>query len=146
MTVWEYKVVSATRRGVKIKGAKTTEDRFAAALEEQMNTLGAQGWEYVRADTLPCDERHGLTGRTTVYHNLLVFRRPVGAPATASGGRPPARSVRPQPAAPVVPVPEPAAPPATAPLLAEPAAQASAGAAQVTVPPLGPAPSRTGEG
>ncbi len=38
--------------------------------------MSAEGWEYVRADVLPSEERSGLTGRTTVYHNVLVFRRP----------------------------------------------------------------------
>ncbi len=80
MTRYEYKVVPAPTRGVKAKTARNPEDRFAHALTEVMNTLGAEGWEYVRCDTLPSDERTGLTGRTTVYRNLLVFRRPVAEP------------------------------------------------------------------
>lgn len=75
MQSFEYRVVPAPRRGEKVKGAKTSEDRFAVALMRVMNTLGAEGWEYVRADTLPCDERTGLTGVKTSYLNMLVFRR-----------------------------------------------------------------------
>lgn len=75
MTAYEYKVVPAPVRGEKARGLKTGAERYAHALEGLMNTLGADGWEYVRADTLPSEERSGLTGRTTVYHNLLVFRR-----------------------------------------------------------------------
>lgn len=37
--------------------------------------MAAEGWEYVRAETLPSEERSGLAGRNTVYHNVLVFRR-----------------------------------------------------------------------
>jgi hypothetical protein len=75
MTRYEYKVLPAPQRGVKAKGAKTTEARFAHALMEIMNELGRDGWEYQRTDTLPCQERVGLTGRTTRFQNMLVFRR-----------------------------------------------------------------------
>jgi hypothetical protein len=40
-----------------------------------MNELGAEGWEYQRAETLPCDERRGLTGRVETTQHVLVFRR-----------------------------------------------------------------------
>lgn len=75
MTQYEYRVVPAPVRGIKAKGARTPEDRFAHALAEVMNAFGADGWDYVRCDTLPSEERSGLTGRTTVYRNMLVFRR-----------------------------------------------------------------------
>lgn len=79
MRSFEYKVVPAPRRGEKAKGAKTSEEKFAVALMRIMNELGSQGWDYVRADTLPCDERAGLTGIKTSYLNMLVFRRPAQA-------------------------------------------------------------------
>jgi hypothetical protein len=75
MPIYEYKVVPAPRRGEKAKGAKTTADRFALALTQLMNTLARDGWEYLRADTLPCEERVGLTGKATAFQNMLVFRR-----------------------------------------------------------------------
>lgn len=75
MPAYEYKVVPAPVKGMKAKGVKTGPGRFALTLETLMNELGAQGWEYVRADMLPCDERSGLTGSTTTYMNMLVFRR-----------------------------------------------------------------------
>src|SRR5690606_33864208 len=50
------------------------------ALTMEINRMAQAGWEYVRAETLPCEERSGLTSRTTVYHNVLVFRRAL-APA-----------------------------------------------------------------
>ena len=74
----EYKVVPAPRRGEKSREAKTTEDRFALALTTLMNQMGRDGWEYQRADTLPCDERSGLTGTKTSFQNVLVFRRALG--------------------------------------------------------------------
>ena len=72
---YEYKVIPAPTRGLKAKGVKTSEDRFANALETEINTLAAKGWEYVRADTLPCEQREGLMSKTTIYQNMLVFRR-----------------------------------------------------------------------
>lgn len=75
MPKFEYRVVPAPRRAIRVKGLRTNEDRFAYALEGLMNEMGAEGWEYVRADILPCEERAGLSGRRTVYHNMLVFRR-----------------------------------------------------------------------
>ncbi|MFN3575902.1 MAG: DUF4177 domain-containing protein [Tabrizicola sp.] len=90
MQRFEFKVIPAPRRGEKARGVKTTEDRFALALTKLMNELGAEGWDYVRADTLPCDERVGLTGSKTTFQNVLVFRRVLSGAASGtapSGGR-----------------------------------------------------------
>jgi hypothetical protein len=77
MPKYEYKVVPAPAKGKKAKGVRGTEARFAYALEDLMNQMGADGWEYQRAETLPSEERHGLTSVTTTYRNMLVFRRAV---------------------------------------------------------------------
>ena len=79
---YEYRVVPAPNRGEKARGVKTTSDRFALALTGVMNTLGREGWEYLRADTLPCEERVGLTGSKSTFQHLLVFRRAVAPPAS----------------------------------------------------------------
>lgn len=88
MTRFEYKVIPAPKRGEKAPGAKTTPDRFAVALTKVMNDLGRDGWEYLRADTLPCDERVGLTGKQTTFQNMLVFRRALQAVAAVPAGAP----------------------------------------------------------
>ncbi|NBD30051.1 MAG: DUF4177 domain-containing protein [Alphaproteobacteria bacterium] len=75
MQAYEYKVVPAPKKGVKAKGVKGPEARFAHALQLVMNEMGAEGWEYQRTDTLPCEERQGLTGKTTQFRHVLVFRR-----------------------------------------------------------------------
>jgi len=75
MPQYEYKVVPAPKKGVKSWGMKSSEDRFATALTKLMNDFGADGWEYQRSDTLPCEEKSGFRGRTTVFQNMLVFRR-----------------------------------------------------------------------
>ena len=75
MSKFEYKAVPAPTRGTKAKGAKSTEDRFALSMTETLNEMAAVGWEYVRAETLPCDERKGLTGTQTTFQNILIFKR-----------------------------------------------------------------------
>lgn len=75
MANYEFRVIPAPKQGIKAKGLRSTEDRFAHAIEVLMNDLGAQGWEFLRSETLPCEERVGLTGRQTVFQTMLVFRR-----------------------------------------------------------------------
>jgi Domain of unknown function (DUF4177) len=96
MQRFEYKVVPAPTRGEKVRSAKTSADRFAYALSQIMNALGREGWDYVRADTLPSEERSGFTGRTTVYHNMLVFRRALPDEAGAASPYPPLSADAPQ--------------------------------------------------
>lgn len=115
---YEYSVIPAPARGDKAKGAKTPTDRFALSLTAELNRMAAEGWDYVRAETLPSEERSGLTGRSTVYHNVLVFRRATAALETAPA---PVAASRPQPEYPVSATPArapekaPEAPPAAAP-------------------------------
>ena len=121
---YEYRVVPAPNRGEKARGVKTTSDRFALALTGVMNSLGREGWEYLRADTLPCEERVGLTGSKSTFQHLLVFRRAVAEAA-------------------VIPV----ATPASVEIMAEPmiprlgpATTSQAGSAPVLGPAGGPLP------
>lgn len=79
MSRYEYKVVPAPLKGVKAKGLRTAEARFSHTLQELMNQMAADGWEYQRAETLPSQERSGLTGTTTVWRNVLIFRREAAA-------------------------------------------------------------------
>lgn len=96
MTAYEYTVIPAPDRGERAKGAKTASERFAIALTGELNRMGAEGWEYLRAEVLPTEERSGLTGRSTVYHNLLVFRRAVAdEPVVSDFGPPPPGMLRP---------------------------------------------------
>ncbi|MBO9450187.1 DUF4177 domain-containing protein [Tropicibacter sp. R16_0] len=72
---YEYKVVPAPSKGTKAKGVKTPEGRFALTVEQLLNQMGADGWEFQRAELLPSDERSGLTGSVQNWRNVLVFRR-----------------------------------------------------------------------
>ena len=75
MAFYEYQVVPAPTKGVKVKGVRAPEMRFSLTLQDLMNEMGAEGWEYQRAETLPSVERSGLTGSTTNWRHVLVFRR-----------------------------------------------------------------------
>jgi len=75
MPRFDYKVVPAPKKARRVKGVKTTEGRFAHALAEIMNEMGADGYEYVRTDALPCEERSGFGGRKEITQHMLVFRK-----------------------------------------------------------------------
>ena len=149
MELYEYKVVPAPVRAEKARGAKTSAERFALTLNGLMNQLGAEGWEYIRADTLPCEERAGLTRTRTTFQNMLVFRRPLSRPAQA--GATLRSALSPEPlisaprvaAAPAQPTAQPAAAPAAAPTAAPAAAEPvsavapAATSASAAIPSLG---------
>lgn len=71
----EYKVIPAPRRGTKSREARTPEDRFALTLAVLMNELGREGWEYLRSETLPSEERVGFTRMRRVDQTVMIFRR-----------------------------------------------------------------------
>ena len=77
----EYKVIPAPRRGTKSREARTNEDRFALTLSTLLNDLGRDGWDYVRSETLPTEERAGFMKTRVVQQTMLIFRRPLDRPA-----------------------------------------------------------------
>lgn len=79
MAEYEYKCVSAPRRPKPVKGARSHEDQFACGLAEVMNKMALEDWEYLRAESLPCEEKTGLTSRVVSYQSVLVFRRRISA-------------------------------------------------------------------
>ncbi|MBK4215452.1 DUF4177 domain-containing protein [Paracoccus caeni] len=140
---YEYTAIAAPNRGEKAKDAKTPTDRYALSLTAELNRMAADGWEYVRADVLPSEERSGLTSRTTVYHNLLVFRRELAAATlTAPAPQPeypvaasPARAPEPSPATPAAAAPQKAEDPAINAARPQPESQGEATPPAPRVPP-----------
>lgn len=75
MAQYEYKVIPAPSKGEKAQGIKAPEARMANTVQALLNAQAAAGWEYMRTDTLPSDERHRLTSTQTVNRTLMFFRR-----------------------------------------------------------------------
>lgn len=78
MQRFEYKVVNAPRRPVakRQKGVRTPQDRFAKTLTDLINEEARGGWEYLRADTLPVEQKSGmLSSAKEVFQTVLIFRR-----------------------------------------------------------------------
>jgi hypothetical protein len=57
MQSYEYLTVPAPVKGAKIKGLKTASERFAYQMTLFLNQLAAEVSEFVRAETLPSEER-----------------------------------------------------------------------------------------
>lgn len=108
MTNYEYKVVPAPHQGTKAKGVKSTEDRFSLSLTNVLNEMAAEGWTYLRAETLPCDERKGLTGTQTTYQNVLVFQKATETKAPETAPEPLQLRAPTQPTLVTTPAPAPA--------------------------------------
>lgn len=76
MGKYEYKVLPTPRRAKRAKGVKGEPARFAHALTEMMNVEAAQGWEYLKSETLPMEAKSGMfKGVTETFQCVLVFRR-----------------------------------------------------------------------
>ena len=77
MPLYEYKVIPAPRKGERARGVRSAEARLARTLQAVMNEQADEGWEYQRSDTMPCEQRKGMVGRTMVDQTMLIFRRTV---------------------------------------------------------------------
>lgn len=76
MATYEYKVIPAPGAGAKGRKGGTDEDCFIRAFEKALNAQAAEGWEFLRSETVPFQHRHRLTGRVSVIQQaMLVFRR-----------------------------------------------------------------------
>lgn len=74
----EYKVVPAPIRAPRVKGLKSTAERFAHALGEAINAEAAGGWQFQRTETLSCEERGTLGKTRTSTQSVMIFARPLG--------------------------------------------------------------------
>jgi hypothetical protein len=82
---FEYKCVGAPERPKRQRGASRSE-RVAIAMQEIINVEAVDGWEYLRTDLVPVEEKAGLFSRTHEVHRaVLVFRREI---AQSHGVRP----------------------------------------------------------
>lgn len=76
MSSAEYKTVPAPRRVKKIKGVKGSEETLAKMIEDIITEQASSGWDYVRTDTFPVEEKPGwFSSRETVMKGVMVFKR-----------------------------------------------------------------------
>lgn len=84
---YEYKTVPAPMV-LSIKTAKEAEAAIGK-FSDMLNAEARGGWEFHSMETISTEEAPGCTsgGKSTVKHyNMLVFKRPVQAAATAQEG------------------------------------------------------------
>ena len=85
MDKFEYKAIPAPVFGQRAKGVRGNDGRFAQAMSTTLNQMSLEGWEYIRAESLPANERRGVfRRRVQTHHNLLIFRRPADETFVAS--------------------------------------------------------------
>ncbi len=97
MAVYEFKVVPAPDQSRRIKGLKRGDDSFSLTISGLMNELGQDGWDYVRAETLPHRRRGWMLRRPVQQRHILVFRRRLRGmtdPAAETAEQPPITSPR----------------------------------------------------
>ncbi|MGH1465216.1 MAG: DUF4177 domain-containing protein [Cognatishimia sp.] len=131
MTKFEYKVVPAPAKGQKARGIRKPEEKFANSIQEVMNEMAQDGWEFLRSETLPSEERSGLTSTTTNYRSLLVFRRALVENTAAALAPEPVAELVQDP----VPVPLPAPEIVTPKPVQEPSAEENFFDSQELIPP-----------
>lgn len=79
MPVYEYKVMPAPRQAKKVKGVRGAAELFAHTLAEAINVAARDGWDYVRAETLPAEAPAGWFRRgARSEETVLIFRRERG--------------------------------------------------------------------
>ncbi|MGB0505567.1 MAG: hypothetical protein ACPGGK_05170 [Pikeienuella sp.] len=110
MPDFEYKTVAAPRRIKKVKGVKGRGESLAAMIEAIIQDESAGGWDYLRTDIFPVDEKPGwFSSRAEVHKGVMVFRRGVPERQVAAVQSAPQPVAQPA-AQPVMSQPEPAAP------------------------------------
>ncbi|WP_179381174.1 DUF4177 domain-containing protein [Jannaschia marina] len=78
--LYEYDVVPAPTKPMRVPGITKENERVAYELGELFNDMAVEGWEYVRADRIPIDNVTGISGNLPTTHTMLVFRRPLALP------------------------------------------------------------------
>ena len=75
MPQFEYKVVPAPKRANKARGIRGQDARFSQTLEEILNDMATDGWEYIRADSMTVESGGMLRGSKSQQKTMLIFRR-----------------------------------------------------------------------
>ena len=87
MAGYEYRMLRAPVRPMRLKGLARGEDAVCAGLAQIVNDEALAGWEYVRTDMLLVTKGRWPFRRLREVQ-VLVFRRPIAAGLMSSNGRP----------------------------------------------------------
>ncbi|HET7408829.1 MAG TPA: hypothetical protein VFJ13_01385 [Paracoccaceae bacterium] len=96
---YEYKCVGAPERPKRQRGVRGRSERVALAMQEIIAAEVVDGWEYMRTDLVPVEEKNGFFSRTHEVHRaVLIFRREMEpAPRLIPARRPHAIAAEPDP-------------------------------------------------
>ncbi|WP_111429023.1 DUF4177 domain-containing protein [Rhodobacteraceae bacterium DSL-40] len=168
MSYFDYKAIPAPRRSKKARGVREPAELLALTITDTINEQAREGWEFLRAETLPAETPRGLFRRAVEEPvSLLIFRREREsreprlearvealrpAPEPAAPRPAPVMEVAPAPQAEAAPQPRPEATPPSVRTFAERVQAASAarreppisGAARAPRQDQGPSPLRPG--
>lgn len=73
---YEYLALPAPSQTKSAKGQKTAVDRLAVAMTEMINKMAAEGWEFMRTETLTVEDRpHRFSKTVERIETVVVFRR-----------------------------------------------------------------------
>src|SRR5690625_3233101 len=76
---YEYKCVGAPEEPRRQRGVRAWSDRVALAMQEAITAEAVDGWEYMRTDILPVEEKDGFFSRVRrIQRAVLIFRREIG--------------------------------------------------------------------
>jgi hypothetical protein len=111
----EYKCVGAPERPKKKRGAKSRSDRVAAVMQEVIDAEAVDGWEYLRTDLVPVEEKTGWFSRAHEVHRaVLIFKRGDNVPVVPIQPRTQPMAA---PQAPTYAEPDPSAPSMSQPII-----------------------------
>lgn len=75
MPHYEFKVVPAPDRVQPLEGRARPRDPFCDIVQALLNDLGAEGWDFVRAEHLRVRRSFWSFGPAVTERTLLIFRR-----------------------------------------------------------------------
>lgn len=84
--MFEYKAVPAPMRAPRVKGLKTTADRYAHSLAESLNAEASGGWQFLRMETVTVEERSRLGRTTNTSQTVMIFQRKLSSAAELDAG------------------------------------------------------------
>lgn len=73
--MYEYKLTAIPTKGRSIKGRRGVSESFGVAIEDKMNKMSDEGWEFVEFREVPIIERRVLRANRTRTATMMLFKR-----------------------------------------------------------------------